>query len=296
MVIFFQTKWYNISMGILNTTKKKGIPVKKLTVCFTLTLLFALSGFTQVTLNFKLFGNAITQYGNSPKAGFSLILTGTQDTGTAKKSAPVNIHDTLNTTLSVKFTIARSCSLQVIIKKQGFLIDSSRNSLSKCDSFSWNTGANFSATPLITCTVIEKRPKITKFTNSYGSLLWKIDSSTIVDSQSIWVSSDQGITYKRIDTTNFLSSTQRSYPWTALPGTVIFKVKASNADSSDSSLYTLSTTGIKNKIVDKLIYQRASSMIFNAQGRLIYRGVDSRFPKFSTGEYFTENKTQLLLR
>jgi hypothetical protein len=275
--------------------------VKKLTACLTLTLLFALS-VSAVALNIQLYGKAITK---NPKTKFYLSITGKKDSTTTPGktvSVGVNIRDSIYADTLITFLNVPRCSVSVHIKKTGFLFDSlqkgSVTDTIKCDSFSWYSGASFGEDGYpIHSNVIEKKPKITtKLSYSNSSLQWGIDSTTIVDSQSLWVSYDQGATYKRLDTNSTLNSTQRIYPCTALPGTVFFKIKATNADSSDSSFDTLSTTSIKYKITANLIPQKVSSAVFNIQGRLIYKGViDSRYPKFSTGEYFTSNKTLLLL-
>ena len=272
--------------------------MKKLTVCLILTLLFALS-VSATSFKFYLYGNAITKYGNSSRASFFVTLKGIQDTGILKK--PVNILDTVNDSLIIQSQLraAISCSLVITIKKQGFLIDRSNRDTVKCDSFSWNTGALFSANNYVIAPfVIEKCPKIITNLNYTGSLLqWGTNPLTIVDSQSLWVSRNNGLTYIRLDSLNILTPTQNSYLW--IPpssGGAIIKIKTLNADSSDSSSYIYYSTKIipVNKAIIYSTPQKSS--IFNIQGQLIYKGIlDQRLFKFSSGEYFTANKIQLLL-
>jgi hypothetical protein len=278
--------------------------VKKIVLCLILTILFALS-ISATSLHIRLYGKAITK---DPKTKFYLSIKGIKDSITNIEnpsktvSDSVNIHDSIYADTLIEIIRAARCLVSVNIKKIGFLFDSlqigSVTDTIKCDSFSWSSGDSFSEDNYqISSVVIEKKPKITtKLSYSNSLLQWKTHDSTIIDSQSLWASYNQGSTYKRIDTIS-LTSTQRSYPWITLPGTVIFKIKTTNADSSDSSFDTLSTTNIKNRIIINFNPQKTSSTIFNVQGQLVYKGsINSRFPKLSTGEYFTINKIQLLLR
>ena len=224
---------------------------KKIVSCFILTILFALS-ISAASLHIQLYGKAITK---DPRTKFYLSIIGKKDSTTTPGktvSVNVNMHDSIYADTLIKIIGAARCSVSVNIKKIGFLFDSlqigSVTDTIKCDSFSWRSGSGFAQESYsIYSVVIEKKPKITtKLSYSNSLLQWATDSSTIIDSQSLWASYDQKSTYKRIDTINSLTPTQKAYPWIALPGTVIFKIKTTNADSSDSSFFTLSTTSIKN--------------------------------------------------
>ena len=285
-------------MGILNITKKKGIPVKKLTVCFTLTLLFAISiSASSLTLYFG--GKATIKYSNLPETFFYVSITGAKDSSNIKKS--IAIKDTLNSNTNVIYSgnpwkkvytvfVNASCSLNVIAKKKGFIFDT-------CESFSWSTEGWSIDDFTKYCVVYEKKPKIDSLKYYVDSLKWGIDTSTIVDSQFLLIRHKNSI----LDSLISLNSTQLSYQLTPSSNkndTITVKLITLNADSSDTSVCYVPpmSTSIKNKITNNLIPQKTSSTIFNAQGQLIYRGIDSRFPKFSAGEYFTINKNQMLLR
>ena len=303
-------------MGILSTTKKKGIPVKKLTACLTLTLLFALS-VSAATIQIQIYGNSITQYGSLPKTNIYVNFYGhTCNSDSSINNKDSTYTDSLDTLISgskytnpyktLKKSFVRgggSTTLwtgTVTIYRKGYIIKNKGDTTNDTMDVVIHHFSKLSTSgpSLNYIYAYEKAPIVTTNLFYSNSLLqWGVSDSSIIDSQSLWASYDQGATYKkRIDSLSPLISTQRSYPWSISPGTVIFKIKTTNADSSDSSFYTLSTTSIKNKIRANSTFQKTSTAIFNAQGRLIYKGVmDSRHLKFSTGKYITSNKTKLLL-
>jgi len=297
-------------MGILSTTKKKGIPVKKLTACLTLTLLFALSvSASSPPFKITAYGKALADTSiyffvsikgkdSSDKRAININDTIKKDTSVIFKDSPTDSFTAIKT---LNISVIEPCSLTITIKREGFLfgglgLDVPNDSI-LCDSSTYTTGPRFNF-PFIGLfvKVFEKCPKITRISYTNDSLHWGTRPGTIVASQSLWISQDMGLNFSRLDSLNPLSPTQTSYSWAMPNKSTIIKIKTVNADSSDSSIITLSYTGTKNKITADLIPQKTPSAIFNAQGRLIYKGViDSRYPKFSTGEYFTSNKTLLLL-
>lgn len=283
--------------------------MKKLTVCFTLTLLFALS-ISASSLTLYLGGKATIKYSNLPETFFYVSITGAKDSFSTKKA--VAIKDTLDgpsNTLDIdifsgfptKKAYARfvnaSCSLSVIAKKKGFIFGT-------CDSFFWSSlptggwsaiGTDF----IIACAVYEKKPKIMTSLNylKTGSLNWGVDSSTIIDSQFISISHKNS----NLNSLISLSTIQRSYPMVAstITGdTITVEIITMNADSSDTSKCIIPpiSTSIKNKMITNLALQKISSAVFDIQGRLIYKGfIDSKFIKFSAGKYIASNKTRLIL-
>jgi hypothetical protein len=270
---------------------QKGVPVKKIVFnSLILTILLAVSASANLTIYF--YGQAITKYSNLPETNFNLTLRGA-DTVTnvatnVKKRNTINFDTIISDTITYmgkakKITLLNSsCSLSVVVRKKGFLFDSTRSWSTTCDSFSWCSGGWISDYSM-GCNVYEKRPKITVKLKYTDSLRWSVDSLTIVDSQFLLISHNGSIIS--------LNTTQRSYPWTASTIGDTVKIITVNADSSDTSKCYIIPTSIKYRVTPNLIPQKVFSLILNAQGRLIYKGaIDSKL-KFSTGEYFIPNKT-----
>lgn len=271
--------------------------MKKLTVCFTLTLLLTLSAYTSSNdlLSIQLYGKAINK---NPQTKFYLTITGIKDS----IKIPNNNSDTVYVSITIKDSILPNISLDSIllrntfrctlssisIEKKGYLIDTSYFKLKT--SFISNLPPSLPA-----ILVTEKCPTITDLSYSNNLLQWKHSDSVVVDSQFILIKHKNST----LDSSISLNVTQKTYqltPSTNIGDTITIKLITLNADSSDTSTCYIppTSTAVKNKITDNLVPQKTASEIYNAQGRL-FRGIDSRSPKFFAGAYFSANKAQLLL-
>ena len=235
--------------------------MKKLILALTLTFLLAVSA--SAGFAFKITGNAITKYGNSSKTDFYVSIQGHMDTVNTGKHVAVNIHDTIKhfdstsyngmvsylKTLSVPlYGMAKECTLIVIIKRAGFLIDSSYYSPSKNDSFSLSTNLIGLA---IQCKITEKPPAVSITTpanpliKSPVSLQWVANDTVAITSQSLWLSHNNG-PFIEIDTlTGGETNTFTKTFFNSDLGSNRIMIKAWNADSCASAIsnpFTVTTT------------------------------------------------------
>jgi hypothetical protein len=222
---------YNIGMGILNTTKKKGIPVKTKIVGILITLV-VMSTFANIKIT--VYGKAITE---ATKTSFYVTFHSNvkdsvfYDTVTKYGGDPGLGYGGCDTLTHIISTWQGT----ITIKKKGFSIGDLQGN-NRGDSLIATSGS-------FQCRAFEKPPTITK-TKPIGSTLkdtnitfqWKITEPVAIIAESLSVGHNLGTV-----ATIPLNPADSIYSWTPQNsdlGSTVITIKAYNADTFSFASYS----------------------------------------------------------